>query len=202
MIPAHINFVVALPGEAKAVRHYFGLQRRQHITDYPVFGHENISLVISGVGKAAAADATEFLHHRNASAAPAIWINVGIAGHAHLPLGEAILAAKITDASSGRSWRPGPLQHPPVRTASVVTLDAPTDDYLSHGACDMEAAGFYSIANRCTRKPLAQCFKIISDNRENPARGISNKTIRHSIAAHCRSLSLLIERLEEARNSL
>ena len=34
------------------------------------------------------------------------WLNLGIAGHASLPIGQAVIIKKITDAATGQTWFP------------------------------------------------------------------------------------------------
>ncbi len=201
-MPSPVNFVVALPAEAKPVVAFFQLKRLAPHGDFPVYRSGSVSLVVSGIGKAAAAAATEFLHGLDSAQDKPIWINLGIAGHRDLPTGEALLAHSVTDAASGCQWRPPLMVDLPLRTMSLITVDQPTFDYGQPGAFDMEASGFLPTARRFTRPELVHCFKIVSDNQHSPARAINGKRVSAWIAQQQHTLALLLQYLNDVRATL
>lgn len=201
-MPSPVNFVVALPAEAKPVAAFFHLKRITPHGDFPVYRGGSVSLVVSGIGKAAAAAATEFLQECSDASENPIWINLGIAGHRDLAIGEALLAHRITDAASGRQWRPALVFAPPLRTEDLITLDQPAFDYGQPAAFDMEASGFFPTARRFTKPELVHCFKVVSDNRDNPAAAINGKRVSAWIARQENTLALLLQRLDDVRETL
>ncbi len=194
-----VNILVALPAEARPVAAFFRLTRLNAAEDFPVYRAGSVSLVVSGVGKAAAAAATEYLHALDDPRLSPIWINLGIAGHGRLPTGEALLARRITDAASGRQWLPSPLSAPPMHTADLITVDQPNFDYERPAAFDMEASGFFPTASRFTRPELVHCVKIVSDNGHSPAEAINGKRVSAWIARQQNTLALLLQRLSDIR---
>jgi nucleoside phosphorylase len=197
-----VNFVVALPAEAKPIAAFFDLRRQAPHGDFPVYRGGSVSLVVSGVGKAAAAAATEFLHGLDGAQDKPIWINLGIAGHGDLPIGEALLARSITDAASGSRWHPPLMVDLPLRTENLITLDQPAFDYGRSAAFDMEASGFLPTALRFTRPELVHCFKVVSDNRDSPAGAINRKRVSAWISQQQNTLALLLQRLNDVRETL
>lgn len=190
-----INFVVALPAEARPINARFGLKRRQPDGDFPVYRNDETALVLCGVGKAAAAAATRFLHGRNGSPNGALWLNAGIAGHPSAAIGTPMLARRISDAETGQAWEARFGFEPPCAMEDLVTLGRPGFGYDRPCAFDMEAAGFFSAARGITAPGLVQCFKVISDNRDNPGHGISAKTVSRLIEARLDTLALLLARM-------
>ena len=201
MILPPLNFVVALPAEAKPIAAFFDLRRQAPHGDFPLYRGASVSLVVSGVGKAAAAAATEFLHRRVGAQDKSLWINLGIAGHGDLPIGEALLAHRITDAASGRHWCPSLVFAPPLRTESLITLDQPAFDYEQAAAFDMEASGFFPTARRFTKPELVHCFKVVSDNRGSPAGAINGKRVSAWITQQQNTLARLLQGLNDVRES-
>lgn len=199
MTTAPINLVVALPAEAKPLISGFEMRREMPDRGFPVYRRESLYLIASGVGKTASAAATAFLHAVSGFPEDAIWLNIGIAGHARHATGTARLANCVTDANSGLKWEPSILIQPPVPTDALITLDRPDFDYKRTEMFDMESSGFFPTARRFTRPELVHCFKIISDNRRSSAQAINNKRVSGWIEGQLQPLSLLIERLRESQ---
>ncbi len=195
MIHPWVNFVVALPAEAKPIASYFELRRTTPDSGFPLYRGERISLVISGSGKVAAAAAVGWLAAHTQGRTNTIWINVGIAGHRERPLGDAVMAHTIVDRAAERTWYPPLAIQPPVDSITVKTLDQPATEYPTDEAFEMEASGFYSSACRFSTGELVHCFKVISDNRQNPVHGINARLVYQWIGEHLDTLSLLIGRL-------
>ncbi len=191
MFPRPIHIVTALPAEAKPICAHYGLQRRQPDGAYPVYAAGPIHLVLSGVGKARARAATDYLHESSAPGG-ALWINLGIAGHPNLGIGAAFLAADVVDAATGRCWTAAFPARPPCPTEKLITLDEPRFDYASNAALDMEGAGFFAAARRFASAEQVHCLKVVSDNRDRPGPGIGAKFVHGLIAARLELLDIVI----------
>jgi len=184
------NFVVALPAEAKPLIAHFGLKRKQPDGDFPIYQNGSISLVRSGVGRKAAANAVSFLlcHHNQQK--DIIWINLGIAGHATREIGEIILAKYIIDASSQQLWRIPSCLNLSCELETLTTLSQPEFHYTRPGMFDMEAAGFLSAL-----KGNGYCLKIISDNSRQPGHGIKAKWVSQLITEQLNKIDQLMDQL-------
>ncbi|MCP5112760.1 MAG: hypothetical protein GY953_18190, partial [bacterium] len=140
-----IQFVVALDCEAKPLASRYQLRRLD--SAFSIYQGDGIALVVSGVGKVAAAAATAYLYGRTGEPDGAVWFNVGIAGHRDRPVGDGVLASEIKDRGSNEVWRLRPIATP-LATASVLTVDQAEERFDTDDVYDMEAAGFYATAIR------------------------------------------------------
>lgn len=169
-----LNLVVALKAEAAPLIEHYGLRARTPKGLFAIYENDNTALTISGVGKTAAAAAVAYLHAVTGERQHAAWLNIGIAGHRDHPLGTLLLAHKITDAYANRHWYPPQVlssQIMPAKLTSceLICVDAPEAGYTGTALYDMETAGFYAAACRCSTAELVQCLKIVSDNAQAPA---------------------------------
>jgi nucleoside phosphorylase len=196
MNPAQLHLVVALPAEARPLIRAFGLKRQQPDGPFPLYQQAGTRLVLSGVGSQAAAAATHFLHQAAGSPNGAIWINIGIAGHASRPIGEPILAQRLMDDSRSAAWETAIEFVPPCPTDLLTTLAQPEFDYRRPGAFDMEAAGFYTAACQLAPRARVHCLKVISDNGEHPGHGIGGRLVSELIDGQLETLSRLVKRLQ------
>ncbi len=197
-----MNIVTALRAEAAPLIDCYGLEADAPHGVFPVYCGEGIRLVVSGVGKLHAAAATGYLHaagggHRNEA-----WLNVGVAGHAHLPLGRVVVAARITDRASERSWYPPQVLELPAAGACLVTVDTPEHAYEDEAVYDMEAAGFYPVASRFSTGELVQSLKVISDNRRNPTATLDARAIGERVADAVAEIDRVIQRLRGLSDEL
>ncbi len=183
------NFIVALPAESKPLIAHFGLKRVQPDGMFPIYQKGAISLVRSGVGKAASANATRFLLNHPWQK-ESIWINLGIAGHATRPIGDMILAQQTLDEDSQRTWKIPSNLNSLCELERLTTLSKPEFDYTRPGAFDMEAAGFLSAL-----EGNGYCLKIISDNRLNPGQGIKAKQVSQLIREQLDNIDQLMHQL-------
>jgi len=184
------NFVVALPAESKPLISHFGLKRKQPDGDFPIYQKGTITLVRSGIGKEAAANATRFLLYHHHQQEDIIWINLGIAGHATRQIGDMILAEHIRDEDSQQQWKIPANLNPPCKLGTLTTLAQPEFDYTRPGAFDMEAAGFLSAL-----KGNGYCLKIISDNSSQPGHGIKAKWVSQLITEQLYKIDQLMNQL-------
>jgi hypothetical protein len=181
--------VVALAPEARPLVHHYGLRAIEG--PFRQYQKEDVALVVSGTGKAAAAAATAYLYARTGEPKRAVWFNVGIAGHRERTVGEAIIARTIIDHGSGRAWE---LSVPEVTTpsATVMTVDRGEEKFETDYVYEMEAAGFYPTAVRLSSPERVRCVKVISDNLESSPH-LTKKQIEGLIAGKLDEIVTAIE---------
>lgn len=194
-----IRFVVALPAEARPLIEHYRLSRRAH-TPFPVYENGTAALIVSGVGRAKAAEATSCL--RALTGRGAAWLNVGIAGHGERALGEAVLAHRIRDHASTCNWYPPMLFHAPCASASVLTVEQPLPDYPEDWLVDMEAAGFYEAACGIVTAELVQVLKVVSDNVLHPTTQVRAKAVERLIGDALPVTDALVASLDELGSAL
>lgn len=172
-----LRLVVALEAEARPLIERYRLERDVGARDFKIFRREETALVVSGIGKAAAAAATSYLHLTAGGERDAVWLNVGIAGHGTRAVGEAVLAHKIVDRGTDRAWYPPLVFKPPCVTDQLTTVDRPERELASPGAFDMEASGFVATAGRFASAELVQCLKIVSDGPGTELEGLTREVV-------------------------
>jgi adenosylhomocysteine nucleosidase len=175
-----INIVVALPSEARPIVEHLSLRHERTAGGMKYYRSENVSLAVSGVGKTASAMAVGFLAAMADSEDRHVWLNVGIGGHAKLPIGTSIIAHTITDHATGRSLFPSIVFNLPCESYPVRCFDEASTDYPFNAICDMESSAFYAAASRITEVEFAHVLKIVSDNSECDIRALDRNRI-HSL---------------------
>lgn len=189
--------VVALSSEAKPLIEYYGLTLLEN-RGFSVYGNDHFRLVVTGMGKVRAAAGTAYLASLSRDQDDP-WLNVGIAGHRHLPIGTATFAHKITDQATGRSWYPPQIIRIPGKGAHVTTYDQPVSSYPEVEVCEMEAAAFYAVATRFSSAELVQCWKIISDNSLNHVADLNAERVTHLLADHVEDIDGIARALRRLR---
>jgi len=192
-----IHLVVALPAEARALIRHFRLRDKCSATAFPVYRNERMALIVSGPGKVSAAAATASLQATSDAVRHAAWLNIGIAGHATQTIGTGLGVYRITDRSTKQNWYPPQVLGFPAPAENLVTVDQPGEAYLDNTLQDMEASGFYPIACRYVTGELVQCFKVVSDNREQTAAGINAQLCEQLIAAQLGTIEALAGEMQE-----
>ena len=156
--------VVALAAEARpllAPHHLQGVSGHP----YRICAGEQTHLIVSGIGKVAAAAATAYLRALIGDT-PAAWLNIGIAGHGSQAVGTPLLAHKVVDAASGKPFYPSFTAPPPCRTTLLHTVDR-VQSPAGNAAYDMEASGFCEAAQRFATSERVHCLKVVSDNPQS-----------------------------------
>ncbi len=219
-----INLLVALMAEARPLIHHFDLSGLPPIAGFRCYGNESITLLVTGSGVVSMASGvtalglmgrsfaddlgTAALRGSDCSFGPHTWINSGIAGHRNLPVGTLVLASKITDQASGRSWYPPQVAEismlrPVVRRPEMETVPAAVETYPQQAVVEMEASGFYPTACRFGSGEQIHLLKVISDNREQPATRLNEADVAQLMAMLLSPLEQLMaesERLPVAAN--
>lgn len=200
MSEAMLNIVVAHSLEAKPLIEMLRLKKLASLSAYSLYQNDKgVCLIVSGMGKTSAAAATAYLaaKQENKSNSARAWLNIGIAGHQTVELGEGLLAGKISDRSTGLSYYPSML-FSGFSTTEIITVDKPEHEYPKNAAYEMEATGFYSTATRIVTSELVQVFKIISDNPTNHVHDIDLSSIGKWIRGQREQIVEIIRQLEEA----
>jgi len=191
-----IHIICALKPEAIPVVDYFDLKLEKTTGHLKVYHNDNtgISLTISGVGKAASASAVQFTYDYFTNTETDAWINLGIAGHLDLPIGQAVLIKKISDAATQQTWYPSIIMDTVLPVHELLTLEKPGKDYKRE-LFDMEGAGFFQSARRLTALELIQLIKVISDNAEQTMDEITPDHISHLMQRNLTTIHEVIGQL-------
>ncbi len=190
-----LRYVVALQAEARALVERFGLEPAGE-GPFPIYRGEDAWLIVSGPGKAASAAATTYLHLVSGGEMGRAWLNVGLGGHSTRPVGEGVIAHKISDGASGASWYPQLVVDSPRPTVPVLTVERVEEEYASPWVYDSEAAGFFPTACRFSVAELVHCFKVVSDNPDATlSRRMSSAFLEHLIARNLGDLEVFARSL-------
>lgn len=190
-----INFVTALNCEAQPIINRYRLKAYTERSPFRIYGNDSMRLIISGIGKVSASAATSYLYALSDPSKHHVWLNVGVAGHRSLPLGEGIFAHKITDSGAGKSWYPTCIFKAPCDTSCLETYDKAVEQYPLEAAVDMEASGFYETACRFSTTEFIHCFKVISDNEGSPLEKLDKKFGEKLIKDQIEAVNTLVENL-------
>lgn len=191
-----LHIVTALLCEAKPIIQHYRLNGRQPENGFRVYENDKMRLIVSGIGKCSAAAACAYLQGMEAKNKHA-WLNLGIAGHASLEVGEMLMAHKIIDAATSNQWYPPMPFKRPCQSLELITRDQPESSYHAHAAIDMEASGFYATAIRFNSSERVQVLKVISDNQANPATGVNAALAEELISARLDVIDQLILQLAQ-----
>ena len=183
----------ALPCEAEPLIQHFKLTELKQFELFRIYQSKDkqISLTITGVGKINAASAICY-HHACINTHPADgWLNIGVAGHKNIPVGEVRLINKITDHQNGACWYPQILFDSAVGSEALITLNKPSENYQD-SLFDMEASAFYQMAMRLGTAELIHSLKVISDNADQSTSTVNAANVKKMIAAQTTTINTLI----------
>jgi len=177
-----IHLVCALDCEARPLIARYHLARVAEARPFRMYitADHRMTLTLTGPGKRNAARAVEATRMFFDAGRSDGWLNVGVAGHGRLDVGQAALAHYILDATTQQVWYPQTVFTPPCPRAGVKTLAGPSRAY-ENTCYDMEAAGFYASAIRCSTAELVHSLKIISDNPRHPAVTLRPAFVEHLV---------------------
>lgn len=204
-----IHILTALACEANPIIQHYHLRKSALAHSFPVYRNENISLIISGMGKFAAATAVGYLQALSNPAvnaelglsAPHCWLNVGIAGHKTLELGTAVLAHRVSDAAEFQRFYPCFTFDLPCMSTNVVSVEQAETAYGLDAAYDMEALGFYAAASRFSSSELIHCLKIISDNQSTSHKHITKYVGEELVGNQLLVIESLLHEFDKIRRS-
>lgn len=195
----NLIIVTALACEARPLSNYYRLQKISHPATYPLFSNEqkSLHLIVSGVGQINSAAATAYSFGVSKANKHTCFLNVGIAGSAHFAVGECILANKITQAASQRSFYPWITKQIATKQADLMTYDTPQTDYQHHSLCDMEAYGFFASALHFVTKEQIQVLKIVSDNDPKSLSQLTKNYVTQLINQNLKSIDDVVNNLSQ-----
>jgi len=167
-----VTLVVALPIESRPLQNFFQMKPLRGMRNI-YQSEEEVRLLITGIGRSNVKRSLAMLTSGELSEQSlSAWLNIGIAGHQALPVGETMVANKISCAASARSAFPTPILASR-NYGEVITVDEPEVNYPQNAAYDMEASAFWDVASRNGILDLVQCCKLVSDN---PHHGVEKIT--------------------------
>ncbi len=163
-----LHLLVAFMHEARPLIDHYRLAKAAGAHPYPIYANDQIKLIVSGIGKTAAAAGVGYLQALGHPSGTIAWLNLGIAGHGTLGIGQGFLAHRVEDQATGRCAYP-PLVFPfSAKTSDLLTVDQPLNRYEANCGYDMEASGFVQSALRGATAEWVQCYKVVSDNPSAP----------------------------------
>lgn len=193
-----INFLVALPAEARPLVEHLKLSAVPD-TPFKLYAGARHRLLVSGVGQMAMAAACGWLAGRAVGTTDA-WLNVGVAGHRSLAVGELRLAHRISDATLDRRWYPPQLVGE-LDSDDLTTVARPLADYPWPGLVDMEASAFVAACARFCTAELVQSVKVVSDNPRQPLAQLDAKKATELLAAKVVQIADYAQALDELGRS-
>jgi hypothetical protein len=198
-----IHIFCALPCEAQSIIQNFKLTELKQFNLFRIYQSKDkeINLTITGIGKINTAAAVSYHHACMQTNTSDVWLNIGVAGHANIAVGEARLINKVTDEHDNTHWYPQIIFNTPCDSANLITLDKPSTDYQDV-LFDMEASAFYQIAIRLGTAELIHCLKIVSDNSEQSTETVNADKVKKLIAAHTKTIEDLINALKPMSNEI
>lgn len=188
-----IFIYTALPCEAKPLIEHFHLKKDVSVQAFAVYGHDDLCLTVTGLGKTAMAAAVAYTQALFAAVEHPVLINIGIAGHKDYAIGDLYWVHKIIDLDSHKNYYPPLVAKAVCPSCTIRTRSTPQLDYEHEDLCDMEASAFYETAIRFTSSELSQCLKVISDNQYSPASNIDAKQVSLLIMAHLTTIDAFIQ---------
>lgn len=191
-----VSFVVALPSEARPIVDALRLQRSERTDNVKLYERENIRLIVSGIGKIASAAAVGYIAGNELTECSFIWINVGIAGHAHLPPGTVGIAHVVVDQATASTYYPAIAFPAPCESYALACFDKPTTSYAGAAMCDMESSGFCAAASRFSSVEFIHVLKVISDNSAGDIEALDRSAITTLIEGKLEIIEELAETLE------
>lgn len=189
-----IFFYLALPCEAKPLIAHYNLKKDLNIDVFSVFGHDDICLTVTGLGKTAMAAAVAYTQAMFNSPNPVL-VNVGVAGHKEFAIGDLFLADNIVDMDSGRCFYPPLVLKTDMSSCGVFTKAVAQLQYEHTALCDMEASAFYETAIRFTSSELVQCLKVVSDNAKQPAHLLNAEQVSRLLQTQCQTIAEFVARV-------
>ncbi len=192
-----VHFFSALFCEAKPIIKHYDLSKLENLNTFSIYSSNegDITLTITGIGKNNAIKAIKYHHDSMHTHKSDIWLNIGIAGHKNISVGDIRLINKITDDEDKKSWYPQIIFKSECPSIDLVSLNAPSTNYK---AClyDMEASGFYQTAIQYGTIELVQSLKIISDNSRTSISKINAENVESLIKLNIDAIEKVLSELK------
>ena len=190
-----LNFITALPSEARPIIDRFKLGQPQRTNGITWYENADVRLAVSGVGKSASAFAVGVLSGMDRGSAQSLWLNVGIAGHRDASLGTIGIAHRIDDLATAQVHYPAIVFNAPCASFRVACFDRPTTSYHGDALCDMESAAFFAAAIRTSGVEFAHVLKIVSDNNAEHLDALNRQAITELVLGQIDVIAEVAEQL-------
>jgi nucleoside phosphorylase len=185
-----ISFLVALNSEAKPLVDFYRLKK----TEQGPFSHYvsrdssvEIELVVVGIGALSMAAGVAWLAGKT-PLRNRVWLNLGIAGHADMPIGQIALVHGCSDSVQSRAHYPPQVAKWAQPTAGCLSFNAPCTDYPGNALVDMEAHAFFTTAIKFSSSEVVQSLKVVSDNRDSNIEDLNATKISELISPHIETI--------------
>jgi len=191
-----LTFMVALHCEAKPLIDFYRLKKvDQRGFDLYRSKSVDVELVVTGIGALAMSAAVGWVASQDCPA-QRVWLNIGTAGHADLPIGKLLLIHGVGDEVSQRCHYPPLVAKWSGITESLLSVNAPTSDYPGGAAVDMESYAFFNAALRFSDAELVQSVKVISDNKQSGIENLNAARLTELVTPHVSSIDEYAEKLQ------
>lgn len=181
---------IALEVEAKPLIEALNLKNLPD-KKFKIFKNENIFLIITGIGKINSAIATTYIASMFPNKIKA-FLNIGIAGHASLHIGQIVFINKIFSLKNQFLSDLIEIDFP---SKTLFSVDTPKKDYEDDFVYDMEGVGFLEAALKFTFIDLIYSLKIISDNKFSSLEEISKEKVENLINQNLDEIKEFIKKL-------
>ncbi len=154
-----IYIVTAIFSEAKALIEHFGLQKVQ-TKPFLIFSNDNISLVVSGMGKVESAIATTYMCKDKKIDK---LINIGVCGtnNKNKEIGSLYKIKSVIDVSSDKKYM---ISADGEALYCFDRIVKSSENIKNNILIDMESVGFYKAAVKFVKKEDIRIYKIVSDH--------------------------------------
>lgn len=180
--------------EAKPIIDYFKLKQVCK-TPFSIYESEKLFLIITNIGKLACISAISYFFGRVKNEKIIGAINIGIAGHRSLSIGDIILAHKVLDNDTNKTTYPSMALKWKGKTDELTTFSNPLLDYSTNTLIDMEGAGFFFACLNFLNIDVVHSLKIISDNQQNPIHNLDKNKVIHLIEKNIPTIQQLIDKI-------
>ncbi len=196
----HSLFIyTALECEAKALIRKFELKKDSSVHPFAIYRNDVMLLCVTGIGKVAMAAGVAYSQALYAKVSNPIMLNIGIAGHKNLQIGELRVASKVIDADSSRVFYPQLIGQSWPESSSVRSTTVANTNYTAEVLNDMEASAFYETAVKFSSCELIHCLKVVSDNESSAVEQITPKRVEQWMAVHQQQLNEIFQFLHTQR---
>lgn len=162
-----VFIVTALYIEAKPLIEYFDLKKDIENRYFQVFKNEEITLVVTGIGKINSSIAVSHVATKYLWDLQSFIINLGICGSKNVDekIGNIYLVNKIIDNETRKNYIPDILLNHTFKESDIETFNhiVKDKDLMTARLCDMEASGFYQAASKFFETHRIYILKIVSD---------------------------------------
>ncbi len=195
-----VFIATALYIEAKPLIEYFGLKKDVENRYFQVFKNEEITLVVTGVGKVNSSIAVSHAATRYLCDPQSFIINLGVCGSKDIDekIGNIYLISKIIDNETHKNYIPDILIDHPFDESDIETFNYVVKDkgLMTARLCDMEASGFYQAASKFFETHRIYILKIVSDSTD--FEGVSKDKIYKLIKNKVKELDEFIKILKNS----